>query len=61
MIYNVTLDNTDTMILHDKSRRGIKTENLAVKGIPEGFMTGDEFERQVKEELKHLYIEHGLL
>jgi len=28
---------------------------------PEGFMTGDEFERRVKEELKQLYKEHGLL
>jgi hypothetical protein len=33
-----------------------------VKTIPpEGFMTGDEFERRVKEELKQLYKEHGLL
>ena len=28
---------------------------------PDGFMTGDEFERRVKEELKQLYKEHGLL
>jgi hypothetical protein len=28
---------------------------------PAGFMTGDEFERRVKEELKQLYKEHGLL
>jgi len=28
---------------------------------PEGFMTGDEFEKRVKEELKQLYKEHGLL
>jgi hypothetical protein len=28
---------------------------------PEGFMTGDEFERRVKERLKQLYKEHGLL
>ena len=28
---------------------------------PEGYMTGDEFERRVKKELKQLYKEHGLL
>jgi hypothetical protein len=28
---------------------------------PEGFMTGDEFESRVKDELKQLYIENGLL
>ncbi|GHT08574.1 hypothetical protein AGMMS49525_17770 [Bacteroidia bacterium] len=28
---------------------------------PEGFMTGDEFERRVKIELKQLYKDHGLL
>jgi hypothetical protein len=28
---------------------------------PEGFMTGDEFESRVKDELKQLYAENGLL
>ncbi|MDR3261381.1 MAG: hypothetical protein LBT78_06050 [Tannerella sp.] len=28
---------------------------------PEGFMTGDEFERRVKERVTKLYQEHGLL
>jgi len=28
---------------------------------PEGYMTGDEFEKRVKKELKQLYKEHGLL
>jgi hypothetical protein len=28
---------------------------------PEGFMTGDEFERRVKERVTKFYQEHGLL
>jgi hypothetical protein len=28
---------------------------------PEGFMTGDEFEKRVKDELKQMYKEKGLL
>jgi len=28
---------------------------------PEGFMTGDEFERRVKDELKQMYKDNGLL
>jgi hypothetical protein len=28
---------------------------------PEGYMTGDEFERKVKAELKQLYLKNGLL
>ncbi|KAA6301247.1 MAG: hypothetical protein EZS26_002556 [Candidatus Ordinivivax streblomastigis] len=29
--------------------------------IPEGYMTGDEFARRVKEELTVLYKQHGLI
>ena len=37
-------------------------ENPAVTGIiPEEYMTGDEFSRQVKAELTQLYQEYGLL
>jgi hypothetical protein len=32
------------------------------KGVPpEGYMTSEEFRRRVKEDLKQMYIEHGLL
>ena len=29
--------------------------------IPEGYMTGDEFERRVKERVTQFYKEHGLI
>ena len=41
--------------------------NLATMGYdpfvsaPDGYMTGDEFERTVKAELKQLYLQNGLL
>ena len=38
------------------------SENPAITGIiPDGYMTGDEFERRVKAELKQFYLENGLL
>jgi hypothetical protein len=41
-------------------RKSKKAEG--VRAIPpEGFMTGDEFERRVKTRVKQLYKEHGLL
>jgi len=33
----------------------------ALTSPPEGFMTGDEFERRVKERVTKFYIENGLL
>lgn len=52
----MTLDNKKITFIR-------KTEKVEVQKVmpPEGFMTGDEFEKRVKEELKQLYKEHGLL
>ena len=37
-------------------------QNPAVTGIiPEGYMTGDEFAKQVKSELTRLYTQYGFL
>ena len=59
----LTMD--DENILVDTIAHIRKTKKSAIRKIPmsppEGFMTGDEFERRVKEELKQLYKEHGLL
>jgi len=38
-----------------------KTSPVKQMTPPEGFVTGDEFERQVKARLKQLYKDHGLL
>jgi hypothetical protein len=49
----------DTKARPRKTKKGSKQQ--AGSTPPEGFMTGDEFERRVKERLKQLYKEHGLL
>ena len=37
-------------------------ENPAITGIiPEGYMSGDEFERRVKERITKFYKDNGLL
>ena len=36
-------------------------EQSEITGIPEGYMSGDEFERSLKLELKVWYKENGLL
>jgi len=51
----------DENILVDTIAHIRKTKKSVPLSPPEGFMTGDEFERRVKEELKQLYKEHGLL
>jgi len=43
-------------------RKVVKFDNPAVTGIvPEGYVTGDEFERIVIEKLTNSFKEHGLL
>ena len=55
------LNIDDENILIDAIAYIRKTKKSVPMSPPEGFMTGDEFERRVKEELKQLYKEHGLL
>jgi len=50
---------TDTKTYIRKPRKSVI--QLHPTAPLEGFMTGDEFERRVKEELKQLYKKHGLL
>jgi hypothetical protein len=62
-VFREILDVEDENILTNLIvyiRNAKKTEDVRTTP-PEGFMTGDEFERRVKEELKQLYKEHGLL
>jgi hypothetical protein len=65
MNYKVKMeDSKTTEMLQERCdyRNSTSKENFSAKTAPpEGFMTGDEFERRVKEELKQLYQEHGLL
>jgi len=66
MIYNVTIDTSTISgkkALQDirKYRKGVEFQNPATSGIPDGYMTGDEFERRVIERLEKAYKEHGLL
>ncbi|MCL2649583.1 MAG: hypothetical protein FWD60_00990 [Candidatus Azobacteroides sp.] len=44
-----------------KSIRNVEQKQTGFAEIPEGYMTGDEFARRVKSELKQLYLENGLL
>jgi hypothetical protein len=67
MIHTVYIDDTTTvgkrfMNENRRRRKGIEFANPAVTGvIPEGYMTGEEFERRVKAELTELYRNHGLI
>jgi len=67
MIHTVYIDDTTSagkrfMNENQRQHKGIEFANPAITGIiPDGYMTGDEFERRVKDELKRLYKEHGLL
>ena len=46
----------------DEPRRWYSDENPAITGkIPEGYMTGDEFERRCIEDIEKFCKEHGLL
>ena len=55
MIHSIKIDDTTSngkKILNDlrRYRSGVEFENPAITGkIPEGYVTGDEFEKKVKE------------
>lgn len=67
MIHTVKIDDTTRngkKILTDlrRYRKGIEFENPAVTGnIPEGYVTGEEFRRIVKENLMKKFAENGNL
>jgi cyclophilin family peptidyl-prolyl cis-trans isomerase len=65
MIYTVEMDTgTAPEALRNlkKYRKGVEFENHIMSGIiPEGYMTGDEFERNVKAGLRQKLKEHGYL
>lgn len=45
-----------------RARKGVEIDNPAISGnIPEGYMTGEEWARQVKEGLKKKLQENGYL
>jgi hypothetical protein len=67
MIHTVKIDDTTAAgkrFMHDfrRVRKGIAFENHAVTGdMPEGYMTGEEFVRSVKEDIINYSKSHGLL
>lgn len=67
MTYHVKIDGTTAtgkkLIQELKKYPDIvKFDNPAEMGIvPEGYMTGDEFSKNVKDRLKELYKSNGLL
>ena len=67
MIHTVYIDDTTVagkrfMDENKRRRKGIEFANPAVTGIiPDGYMTGEEFEKRVKAELTELYKKHGLI
>ncbi len=67
MIHTVKIDDstpkTKKLISElRKCRKGVEFDNPAISGnIPEGYMTSEEFRKGVKEDLRKLYKEHGLL
>ena len=52
-----TLTNTKTYT--GKTKKTVTQQSSPA--VPEGFMTGDEFERRVKERVTKFYEENGLL
>ncbi|MDR2086142.1 MAG: hypothetical protein LBP72_03095 [Dysgonamonadaceae bacterium] len=47
---------------NDQPRRYYSDENPAITGkIPEGYMTGEEFFRKLREDVNKMYKERGLL
>ena len=53
-----TLDTKKTDAIADIRKT---KKSVAPMAPPEGFMTGDEFERRVKERVTKFYRENGLL
>jgi len=67
MIHTIKVDDSSTTgkkLIKDlrRFRKVVKFENPAITGIPpEGYLTGDEFENSLKEEIHQYYNENGLL
>lgn len=67
MIHTVKIDdstvNCKKMLKElSKYKKGIEFDNPAVsRVIPEGYMTGDEFAKRVKESVTKFYKENGLI
>jgi hypothetical protein len=67
MIHTIRIDDTTRngkKILSDlrRYRKGVEFENPAETGVvPEGYVSGDEFERKVKENLQRMFEADGRL
>ena len=66
MLYNVTIDTGTApgrKALQDlkRYRKGVEFANPMINGIPPGYMTGDEFEKRVMEELEQKLRSYGYL
>ena len=66
MLYNVTIDTgtaSGRKALQDlkRYRKGVEFANPMINGIPPGYMTGDEFEKRVMEELEQKLRSYGYL
>ena len=67
MIHTVKIDDNTRngkKIMTDlrRYRKGVEFENPADIGVvPEGYVTGDEFEKQVKENIDSYCKENGIL
>lgn len=67
MIYTVKIDDktpTGKRIINDlrKHKKVVEFENPAETGIiPEGYVTGDEFESQVKENINTYCKKNGII
>jgi len=67
MIHTVKIDDSTRngkKIITDlrRYRKGVEFDNPAIRGVvPEGYVTGDEFEKQVKENLESYCKENGIL
>ena len=67
MIHTVKIDDNTRngkKIITDlrRYRKGVEFENPAVTDVvPEGYVSGDEFEKQVKENIDSYCKEHGIL
>ncbi len=67
MIHTIRIDDTTRngkKILSDlrRYRKGVEFENPAETGVvPEGYVSGDDFERKVKENLQRMFEADGRL
>ena len=67
MIHTIKIDDTTRngkKILNDlrRYRSGVEFENPAITGkIPDGYVTGDEFEQKVKENIENYCKKNGII